>query len=163
MTALKALLHSTVCCSADAYYCVVDLHAITVPHDPVELRTATRTVAATYMAAGIDPNKVGLLLPGLTAVHNQPAVSMWPLIHNLMSNLVESHQKPQQCTTLLLMLRILCTQGMPRMAGRDGRGCIRRCSNTSSVETSGNRGGSRIASHSHQQWQGLQQNWTVGF
>lgn len=44
---------------ADTFYCVVDLHAITVPHDPVELRAATRSVAATYMAAGIDPDKVG--------------------------------------------------------------------------------------------------------
>lgn len=44
--------------AADTFYCVVDLHAITAPHDPVELRTATRSVAATYMAAGIDPEKV---------------------------------------------------------------------------------------------------------
>lgn len=42
----------------DTFYCVVDLHAITAPHDPAELRTATRSVAATYMAAGIDPEKV---------------------------------------------------------------------------------------------------------
>jgi tryptophanyl-tRNA synthetase len=47
---------------ADTFYCVVDLHAITAPHDPVELRTATRSVAATYMAAGIDPEKVGVTL-----------------------------------------------------------------------------------------------------
>lgn len=45
---------------ADTFYCVVDLHAITAPHDPVELRTATRSMAATYMAAGIDPAKVRL-------------------------------------------------------------------------------------------------------
>jgi tryptophanyl-tRNA synthetase len=45
---------------ADTFYCVVDLHAITAPHDPVELRAATRSVAATYMAAGIDPEKVSV-------------------------------------------------------------------------------------------------------
>jgi hypothetical protein len=45
-------------CFADTFYCVVDLHAITTPHDPMELRTATRSMAATYMAAGIDPEKV---------------------------------------------------------------------------------------------------------
>ena len=42
----------------DNYFCVVDLHAITVPHDPVELRAATRSMAATYIAAGIDPERV---------------------------------------------------------------------------------------------------------
>lgn len=42
---------------AEPFFCVVDLHAITVPHDPVELRTSTRTMAATYMAAGIDPTR----------------------------------------------------------------------------------------------------------
>lgn len=44
--------------SYDTYFCVVDLHAITVPHDPVELRQSTRSMAATYLAAGIDPAKV---------------------------------------------------------------------------------------------------------
>jgi tryptophanyl-tRNA synthetase len=38
-------------------YCIVDLHAITQPHDPAELREATRTVAAAYFSAGIDPSK----------------------------------------------------------------------------------------------------------
>jgi tryptophanyl-tRNA synthetase len=44
---------------SDTYFMVVDLHAITVPHDPVELRSATRAMAATYMAAGIDPVSKG--------------------------------------------------------------------------------------------------------
>ena len=44
---------------ADTFFCVVDMHAITVQHDPKELREASRTMAATYMAAGIDPAKVG--------------------------------------------------------------------------------------------------------
>eukprot|EP00882_Tetradesmus_deserticola_P025855 GHRQ01028434.1.p1 GENE.GHRQ01028434.1~~GHRQ01028434.1.p1 ORF type:complete len:164 (+),score=28.16 GHRQ01028434.1:543-1034(+) len=51
----------------DTFYCVVDLHAITAPHDPVELRTATRSVAATYMAAGIDPEKVTSRLAAVCA------------------------------------------------------------------------------------------------
>jgi tryptophanyl-tRNA synthetase len=38
-------------------YCVVDMHAITVWQDPVELRRATREVAAAYMAAGVDPKR----------------------------------------------------------------------------------------------------------
>ena len=44
---------------SDTFFCVVDLHAITVPHDPVDLRASTRTMAATYLAAGIDPKRVG--------------------------------------------------------------------------------------------------------
>ena len=39
----------------DCIFCIVDLHAITVPQDPAELRRTTREVAATYIAAGIDP------------------------------------------------------------------------------------------------------------
>ena len=38
-------------------YCVVDMHAITVWQEPDDLRRATREVAATYVAAGVDPKK----------------------------------------------------------------------------------------------------------
>jgi tryptophanyl-tRNA synthetase len=38
-------------------YCVVDMHAITVPQDPAELRKNIRGMAAAYIAAGIDPKK----------------------------------------------------------------------------------------------------------
>ena len=38
-------------------YCVVDMHAITVKHDPAALTVATREVTAAYLAAGIDPKK----------------------------------------------------------------------------------------------------------
>jgi tryptophanyl-tRNA synthetase len=41
----------------DCLYCVVDLHAITVPQDPAELRATTREVTAAFIAAGIDPKK----------------------------------------------------------------------------------------------------------
>ena len=39
----------------DAIYCVVDLHAVTAPHDPKELSRATREVTAGLIASGIDP------------------------------------------------------------------------------------------------------------
>ncbi len=39
----------------ECIYCVVDLHAITLPQDPEALRASTREVAASLMAAGIDP------------------------------------------------------------------------------------------------------------
>ena len=43
--------------SFECLYCVVDLHAITVPQDPTELRNNTREIAAAFIACGIDPNK----------------------------------------------------------------------------------------------------------
>jgi tryptophanyl-tRNA synthetase len=41
----------------ECLFCVVDLHAITVPQDPKELREAIRRIAAAYIASGVDPVK----------------------------------------------------------------------------------------------------------
>jgi tryptophanyl-tRNA synthetase len=41
----------------DTVYCVVDLHAITVPQQPADLRRRTRTAAAQLFAAGLDPDR----------------------------------------------------------------------------------------------------------
>jgi len=41
----------------DCIFCIVDLHALTLPQDPKELRAQTREVTAAYIAAGIDPEK----------------------------------------------------------------------------------------------------------
>jgi tryptophanyl-tRNA synthetase len=41
----------------EAVYCVVDLHAITVPQDPAQLRQRTRVAAAQLFAAGLDPDR----------------------------------------------------------------------------------------------------------
>ena len=41
----------------ECLYCVVDLHAITVPQDPAKLKQQTREIAAAYLAAGVDPKK----------------------------------------------------------------------------------------------------------
>jgi tryptophanyl-tRNA synthetase len=38
-------------------YCVVDLHAMTMPHDPEQLRQNTRDVTAAFLACGIDPTR----------------------------------------------------------------------------------------------------------
>jgi tryptophanyl-tRNA synthetase len=40
---------------AESLYCVVDLHALTSPQDPAELRARTLELATTYLAVGIDP------------------------------------------------------------------------------------------------------------
>src|SRR5688500_12041107 len=42
---------------ADCFYCVVDLHALTVPQDPAGLRSSTLELAMTYMACGIVPER----------------------------------------------------------------------------------------------------------
>jgi tryptophanyl-tRNA synthetase len=41
----------------DCIFCVVDLHAITVPQDPKLLAAQTREIAAAYLASGIDPKR----------------------------------------------------------------------------------------------------------
>jgi tryptophanyl-tRNA synthetase len=41
----------------ECLFCVVDLHAITVPQEPSELRAAIRKIAAAYIASGVDPVK----------------------------------------------------------------------------------------------------------
>lgn len=43
--------------SADCFFCIVDLHAITVKQEPDALRKNVLNVAKTYLALGIDPNK----------------------------------------------------------------------------------------------------------
>ena len=43
--------------SHECLYCVVDLHAITVPQNPLELKANTREIAAAFIACGIDPQK----------------------------------------------------------------------------------------------------------
>jgi len=57
----------------DAYFCVVDLHAITVPQDPAKLREATRRTAAQYIAAGIDPSRSTLFVQSHVPAHTQLA------------------------------------------------------------------------------------------
>lgn len=42
----------------DCFYCIVNQHAITVPQDPKDLIHNTRSLAALYLAVGLDPNKV---------------------------------------------------------------------------------------------------------
>jgi tryptophanyl-tRNA synthetase len=57
----------------NAYYIIVDLHAITVPQDPKQLRDNTRRTAAQYLAAGIDPEKSALFVQSQVPAHAQLA------------------------------------------------------------------------------------------
>jgi len=55
----------------DAFYPVVDLHAITVPQDPAELRRNTRLAAAQLLAAGLDPQRCTLFVQSHVPEHAQ--------------------------------------------------------------------------------------------
>ncbi|MFD3448452.1 tryptophan--tRNA ligase [Microbacteriaceae bacterium 4G12] len=57
----------------DALFCVVDLHAITVPQDPGALREQTRRTAAQYIAAGIDPERSTLFVQSHVPAHAELA------------------------------------------------------------------------------------------
>ena len=57
----------------DAFFCVVNLHAITVGQDPAELAARTRRTAAQYIAAGIDPAKSTLFVQSQVSAHAELA------------------------------------------------------------------------------------------
>ncbi|MFE2211844.1 tryptophan--tRNA ligase [Streptomyces canus] len=59
--------------SHDAFYMVVDLHAITVPQDPKELTGNTRLAAAQLLAAGLDPERCTLFVQSHVPEHAQLA------------------------------------------------------------------------------------------
>jgi tryptophanyl-tRNA synthetase len=62
--------------NAECYYCVVDLHAITVPQDPEKLRSSVRETAAAFIAAGIDTHKSTLFVQSAVPAHTE---LMWIL------------------------------------------------------------------------------------
>jgi tryptophanyl-tRNA synthetase len=53
----------------DAYFCVVDLHAITLPQDPATLRRRTLVTAAQYLALGIDPARSTVFVQSHVPAH----------------------------------------------------------------------------------------------
>lgn len=53
----------------ESIFCVVDLHAITVPQDPEDLRRRTLEVAKVYLASGIDPEKSSLFIQSHVQEH----------------------------------------------------------------------------------------------
>lgn len=58
---------------AETYFCVVDLHAITLPHEPKALLEATRQSAATYIACGIDPERANIFVQSHVSAHAELA------------------------------------------------------------------------------------------
>lgn len=60
----------------DNYFCIVDLHATTQPHDPKELTLATYRTAALYLASGIDPKQSRIFVQSHVPAHSE---LMWML------------------------------------------------------------------------------------
>jgi tryptophanyl-tRNA synthetase len=55
----------------ESFFCVVDLHAITVPYDPAVLSDKTREVAALYIACGIDPDISTIFVQSHIPAHSE--------------------------------------------------------------------------------------------
>src|SRR5438876_3111595 len=83
----------------ECIFCIVDLHALTLPQDPAELRASTREVTAAYIAAGIDPERCIIFNQSMVSAHAELA---WLL----------------GCLTPLGWLNRM-TQFRERMAGKD--------------------------------------------
>ena len=55
----------------DAYYCIVDMHAITIPQDPKQLKERIRDLASLYLAVGLDPQKSTLFVQSDVSAHSE--------------------------------------------------------------------------------------------
>ena len=53
----------------EAFYCIVNLHAITLPQDPATLRKATLDLARIYLAAGVDPSRSAIFIQSDVSQH----------------------------------------------------------------------------------------------
>ena len=57
----------------DAFYCIVDYHAITVEYDPAMLRERTRDMAVSILASGVNPDKAVLFVQSAVPEHTELA------------------------------------------------------------------------------------------
>jgi tryptophanyl-tRNA synthetase len=57
----------------ECIFCIVDLHALTLPQDPAELRHSTREVTAAYIAAGVDPERCIIFNQSMVSAHAELA------------------------------------------------------------------------------------------
>ena len=57
----------------ESFYCIVNLHAITLPQDPKVLRQKTLDLARIYLAAGVDPDKATVFIQSDVAAHAELA------------------------------------------------------------------------------------------
>jgi tryptophanyl-tRNA synthetase len=68
---LGAIRHWVAHQDEDSLFCVVDLHAMTVPYDPAELADRTRSTATLLLAAGIDPQRCTLFVQSHVPAHTE--------------------------------------------------------------------------------------------
>jgi tryptophanyl-tRNA synthetase len=68
---LGAIRHWVATQDDDAFFCVVDLHAMTVPYEPAALTEATRRTAAVLLAAGLDPQRCTLFVQSHVPAHTE--------------------------------------------------------------------------------------------
>src|SRR5213595_3680040 len=59
--------------AGDAFFCIVDLHSITVEYDPVELRDSTLDLAAMLFATGLDPDRSTIFCQSHVTAHAEAA------------------------------------------------------------------------------------------
>src|SRR5207302_129413 len=57
----------------EAYFCIVDLHSITVEYDPADLRERSLDLAAIMLASGLDPERSTLFLQSHVTAHAEAA------------------------------------------------------------------------------------------
>jgi len=57
----------------ECIFCIVDLHALTLPQAPAELRASTREVTAAYIASGIDPERCTIFNQSMVSAHAELA------------------------------------------------------------------------------------------
>jgi tryptophanyl-tRNA synthetase len=57
----------------DAFFCIVDLHAITIPYDPPALRKGTLDIAAVLFATGLDPDRSTVFAQSHVTAHSEAA------------------------------------------------------------------------------------------
>lgn len=62
--------------TADCLFCVVDLHALTVAHDPARIRKRSREVATLMLAAGLDPDRAVIFCQSHVSAHTELAYLM---------------------------------------------------------------------------------------
>ena len=57
----------------ESYFCIVDLHAITVPYEPADLRIRTREMMVSLLAAGLDPSAATIFVQSMVPEHTELA------------------------------------------------------------------------------------------
>lgn len=57
----------------DCYFCMVNLHAITVPQNPEKLKEHTLNLAAMYLAVGLNPDKATIFVQSMVRAHSEAA------------------------------------------------------------------------------------------